>query len=125
MKCRDCIYMEPIGENSMYDLMDDIENPLEPTKVKSALLSEYQKMEYRKTHRPKDINILDYTVIAALEKQMPKKPDYEGDGYADGELVYDTWICPCCGKHYEIDYDDYDYCPNCGQHILWEVEDER
>ena len=62
---------------------------------------------------------------AALEKQMPKKPDYEGDGYADGELVYDTWICPCCGKHYEIDYDDYDYCPNCGQHILWEVEDEQ
>ena len=109
----------------MYDLMDDIENPLEPMKVKSALLSEYQKMEYRNTHRPKDINILDYTVIAALEKQMPKKPDYEGDGYADGELVYDTWICPCCGKHYEIDYDDYDYCPNCGQHILWEERYEQ
>lgn len=103
----------------MYDLMDDIENPLEYMKIKSALLSEYQKMEYRNTHRPKDINILDYTVIAAIEKQMPKKPDYEGDGYADGELVYDTWICPCCGKHYEIDYDDYDYCPNCGQKLDW------
>lgn len=101
----------------MYDLIDDIENPLEPMKVKSALLSEYRKMEYRNTHRPKDINILDYTVIAALEKQMPKKPDYEGDGYADGELIYDTWICPCCGKHYEIYYDDYDYCPNCGQKL--------
>ncbi len=56
---------------------------------------------------------------AAVEKQMPKKPDYEGDGYADGELVYDTWICHCCGKHYEIDYDDYDYCPNCGQKLDW------
>ena len=55
--------------------------------------------------------------IAALEKQIPKRPDYEGDGYYNGELVYDTWICPCCGEHYEVDYDNYDYCPNCGQHL--------
>ena len=54
---------------------------------------------------------------AAVEKQTAKKPDYEGDGYADGQLVYDTWICPSCGKHYEVDYDSYDYCPRCGQHI--------
>ena len=54
---------------------------------------------------------------AAVEKQIPKKPNIEGDGYADGQLVYDTWICPCCENHYEIDYDNYEYCPNCGQHI--------
>lgn len=62
--------------------------------------------------------------IKALEKQIPTKPDLEGDGYADGHLVYDTWICPCCEKHYEVDYDDYDYCPNCGQAIDWSKEDE-
>lgn len=55
--------------------------------------------------------------IKALEKQIPKKPNIEGDGYADGQLVYDTWICPCCENRYEIDYDNYEYCPNCGQHI--------
>ena len=59
----------------------------------------------------------------AVEKQTPKKPDLEGDGYADGHLVYDTWICPCCGKRYEIDYEEYDYCPNCGQHIDWSNEE--
>lgn len=53
----------------------------------------------------------------AMEKQFSKRPNREGDGYADGEIVYDTWICPCCGKRYEVDYDDYDYCPNCGQKI--------
>lgn len=54
----------------------------------------------------------------AVEKQKPKKPDYEGDGYDDkGELVYDTWICPNCDKKYEVDYDDYKHCPNCGQAI--------
>ena len=56
--------------------------------------------------------------IQALEKQIPKKPDIEGDGYdPDGNLVYDTWICPACGVSYEIDYDKYDYCPACGQAI--------
>lgn len=55
--------------------------------------------------------------IKALEKQIPKKPYLEGDGYADGQLVYDTWICPNCEKRYEVDYDNYDYCPKCGQHI--------
>lgn len=61
--------------------------------------------------------------IKALEKQIPKKPNIEGDGYADGHLVYDTWICPNCEKDYEIDYDDYDYCPNCGQKIAKPVFD--
>lgn len=55
----------------------------------------------------------------AVEKQRAKKPNLEGDGYADGHMVYDTWICPCCGISYEIDYDDYKYCPDCGQHIHW------
>ena len=61
----------------------------------------------------------DKIAISALEKQIPKKPSYEGDGYADGEMVYDTWICPCCDTRYEVDYDEYDYCPECGQGIDW------
>ncbi len=56
--------------------------------------------------------------MEALEKQIPKKPAYEGDGYDEnGELIYDTWICPNCDRHYEVDYGDYDFCPNCGQAI--------
>lgn len=58
--------------------------------------------------------------LKALKKQIPKKPDLEGDGYDDnGELIYDTWICPCCEEHYEMDYDDYEFCPKCGQAIDW------
>ena len=58
--------------------------------------------------------------IQALEKQIPKKPTYEGDGYTpDGKFVLDEWICPCCETRYEVDYDDYDYCPHCGQKIDW------
>lgn len=59
-------------------------------------------------------------VREASEKQKAKEPTYEGDGYApDGTFVWDEWLCPRCGSRYEVDYDDYDYCPNCGQHIDW------
>lgn len=66
------------------------------------------------------------SVIEAREKQIAKKPTYEGDGYdPDGTLIYDTWICPCCDKRYEVDYDDYDYCPNCGQKLDLDRSDEE
>lgn len=40
----------------------------------------------------------------------------EADGYADGELVYDMWSCPVCGKRFEEweEKPDWNFCPNCG-----------
>jgi len=79
-------------------------------------------------HEPENNNTWNAIKIAisALKKQIPTNPNFESDGYSDGLLVYDTWICQNCGKHYEIDYENYEYCPNCGQHInlKWEIEDE-
>ena len=50
-----------------------------------------------------------------------------GDGYADGHLVYDTYDCPCCGATYELEYEEYECCPKCGQKMtipkLTESED--
>lgn len=40
----------------------------------------------------------------------------EGDGYADGKLVYDMWACPVCGKRF-FEWEekpDWNFCPNCG-----------
>lgn len=73
------------------------------------------------TNSPDVMEAIEMAKVA-LEKQIPKSPDYEGDGYSNGELVYDTWVCPCCGQTYEVDYDDYEYCPYCGQHIDWSDE---
>lgn len=58
--------------------------------------------------------------IEALEKQIPERPDLEGDGYWDGELVYDTGYCPRCRKDYEIEYHTPKFCENCGQALDWE-----
>lgn len=42
----------------------------------------------------------------------------EGDGYADGELVYDVWYCSECNHCIDDGTDDPEqlpnFCPNCG-----------
>lgn len=44
--------------------------------------------------------------------------DGEGDGYADGELVFDVWHCSECGYCIDDGTDDPvylpRYCPQCG-----------
>ena len=92
-------------------------------------LGKYEDMEEQVVERLKEVSYERFgndgmgIAIQALEKQIPKKPTYEGDGYApDGTFVWDEWLCPCCGERYEVDYDDYDYCPNCGQKIDWSDE---
>ena len=65
-----------------------------------------------------DTGLTPDQIVELKERDTAKEPQFEGDGYADGEMVYDEWICPNCGEYYEVDYDDYDFCPKCGQRIL-------
>lgn len=57
--------------------LDDMNNPLEPLKLLSALQSEIFKLQYRKEHKPKEINILDYTVIYALKDCLKRYSNKE------------------------------------------------
>ena len=97
-----------------YSNLENCKKEIESCDIAIKALEEIQK--YREIGTVEECR-------AAVEKQKAKKPDFEGDGYADWNLVYDTWICPCCGKHYEVDYDDYDFCPNCGQKLDWGEEE--
>ena len=47
--------------------LDDTKNPLEPLKLICALNSEIFKLKFRMENKPKEISILDYTIIAALQ----------------------------------------------------------
>lgn len=61
------------------------------------------------------------SLLEAREKQIPTRPTYEGDGCdKEGNIILDEWLCPNCNERYEVDYDEYDFCPNCGQAIRWE-----
>ena len=101
---------QPGYEYHSCDFMDD------GVYIDMNLLREYE-----------DTGLTPEQIRELKERDTPKMPQYEGDGYADGEMVYDTWICPNCGNKYEVDYDDYKHCPNCGQAIdenLEGMEDE-
>ena len=100
--------------------MDLEKEAIEFIKSKIRILEKLEKYGSAIEEKKKKHIGLYNTAIEALEKQLPKKPNFEGDGYApNGTFVYDTWECPNCGECYEVDYDDYDYCPKCGQKIDW------
>lgn len=84
------------------------------------LTEEMMQEAFQRAMENIEIQTAGLTLNECVEKQIPQKPDISGDGYADGVLVYDTYQCPNCGRYYEIDYDDFDYCPKCGQRFDWE-----
>ena len=59
--------------------------------------------------------------IDIIYKYEPRAVHYEGDGYADGEMVYDIALCPNCEHIIEEDSENWecDFCPNCGQRLRW------
>lgn len=57
-----------------------------------------------------------------MDRDTPKKVRYEGDGYYDGQLVYDWAFCPSCDHQFEegdLNWNDAKYCPECGQRLEW------
>lgn len=76
---------------------------------------------------PDDIMEAHEMAIKALERTEPQGVFYKGDGYYDGELVYDFAECPEC----DFGYEESDYiwglpfCPKCGQALKWEVEHDQ
>lgn len=77
-----------------------------------------RRLLLERLHAYEDTDLTPEQIAELKERNTPKEAIYEGDGYSDEEMVYDTWICPNCGAKYEVDYDDYDFCPDCGQMIL-------
>lgn len=76
------------------------------------------------------INKVQEKMISELPPVTPKpmQVDLEGDGYADGELVYDYGKCPKCGWDFEYGDKDWEepYCCHCGQRLHWfESEDKE
>lgn len=63
------------------------------------------------------------TLIEELNKEIPEMVYYEGDGYYDGEIVYDYAECPNCQEGFEEGeryWQRAKYCPMCGQALKWE-----
>lgn len=101
-------WLEELQQYRAIGTVDYINEAILLTKADETLLSEY-----------KAIGTVE-ECKEAKEKQTSQKPNIWGDGYDDkGNMIYDTYDCPNCGKSYELDYQEYKYCPSCGQAIDW------
>ena len=63
----------------------------------------------------------------ALEKQIPKKPEYEdtrfrnhGKHISDGGSLEKCYKCPNCNTHIFHVFDSEIFCHACGQALDWE-----
>lgn len=101
---------------------------MENSKLKKHIEVIERMMFAMPTHKVDGIRILPTLIEAkkALEKQIPKRPIYEADGYADGGLVYDTAYCPVCEHEFEYGINEWGsvYCQDCGQALDWSEESE-
>lgn len=94
------------------------------TAVKSTLKFKMDSKLLKKMIKlAETVGTLYYHAFRAQEgaRTTPKRPDYEGDGYADGHLVYDTAYCPECHHSFEEGVNDWGsaFCPDCGQKLDW------
>lgn len=90
---------------------------IENTDARVLLQHIYNTYGYQISKNFKDNAIRGAFELAdkALEKQIPKKPDFT----EDKEFA----LCPCCnGKGL---FDKQKYCDNCGQKIVWSEESEE
>lgn len=71
---------------------------------------------------PRDLSTLRFTRdLSTLRFNEPAQVELEGDGYADGQIVYDFGKCPNCGWEFEEGDKDWEepYCCHCGQRLKW------
>ena len=102
------------------------------------MMSQKGAIEWLKTFEVKCCHGEDETVNAwkreaidiatrDIQRQIPKAVFYQGDGYADGHIVYDMAQCPECETWFEESDTNWEtsYCPKCGQALDWNVEVEE
>ena len=116
--CKKCGYqmaikaLEEIQQYRAIGTVEEIQKAMENLplhQVEHKLLQEYQAI----------CTVRECKI--AVERMKSKKPDYEADGYADGQLVYDYAKCPICGHDFEYGINDWEckYCSDCGQKLDW------
>ena len=55
-----------------------------------------RRLLLKRLYEYEDTDLTPDEILELKERNTPKEAIYEGDGYSDEEMVYDTWICPNC-----------------------------
>lgn len=60
--------------------------------------------------------------VEAMEKQIPRKPEYKEEDRFTKNLFAWYWYCPQCGCEINT---GYMHCTQCGQAIDWSGKDDE
>ena len=110
--------------------IEKLSNSDEDCISRKAVLDALNKWDWQELYLPAHFKgmIDDLPSIQPKPKtDEPMQVDLEGDGYADGELVYDYGKCPKCGWDFEYGDKDWEepYCCHCGQRLKWFESEEQ
>lgn len=126
-------------KKKVFAAVDDIQELIDKTTICGIPLNEaipiiqmYKSFKFHNGGKiPESINMFDeklmmyngHSIAELIDLRTPKEVFLEGDGYADGSMVYDMASCPNCGERLtESDEDllwEVDSCPYCGQKLHW------
>lgn len=122
-------YKLRIPPNVFYELKADIVNFEEPTPKETLTEEDVLELKHRYgdevEHVVRDMLSGEnkrWEVLPTLKENLVEKQVIlSGDGYADGELVYDFGECPTCGRQWEDGDTEWEepYCCHCGQKLHW------
>lgn len=85
----------------------DMGNGPDMTVIAVSLLSDYE-----------NTGLTTEQIRELAERDTPKIPIYQVPGDERYEQEPEWWECPSCGEIYDMD-EDCDFCPNCGQRLMW------
>ena len=91
--------------------------------------------EMKKRIKCDDTEMHDYKVLMTFIDHLPAEDvapiiharwdGMDSDGDADGNPVYDSFVCSNCGHEHYGDYDSLTpYCPDCGARMDAESEEK-
>lgn len=100
-----------------WGIADTIENLKE---LKRILQRQVEKADCDGRGAQDDLEVgFDFDrAIEALEKQLPKKVEYEGGFSNNGLVRYRMAKCPNCDR-WHSSRDEIIYCSKCGQKLDW------
>ena len=67
-----------------------------------------------------DTGLTPPEIMELAERDTAKAIVHNRTRDINGIIVFNSKLCPNCGRSCSDDYDDYNFCPDCGQRLKWE-----
>ena len=75
---------------------------------------------YERLAEYEDTGLTPEEILELKERDTAKAIVHNRTRDINGIIVFNSKLCSNCGRSCSDDYDDYNFCPDCGQRLKWE-----